>query len=100
MQRYDTAIYSWDWNFQGTHAGDATGYSVSKSYNDPGDRVVRLFVSDQDGAGYTNDTDVADTLTVKVRLTMETDWMSGYSIVETGLSSAVVGRELHALDRP
>lgn len=79
--KQDTAHYTWDWNYsadEGTgNTGTTTGYSASKTYNNPGNRVVRLYVYDSDGAGYTDDANKSDTVTVKVKLTLETDGMAG-----------------------
>ena len=89
----DTAHYRWDWNYEGAgdpdgNMGDASGLSASKSYSNPGNRVVRLYVYDTDGAGYTNDANKADTVTIKVKLTLETDWMANHDIYHSGLAEA------------
>jgi hypothetical protein len=73
----DTANYSWDWNYvAGTHDDNATGVSVSKTYNTPGNRVVQLKVWDNAGTGKTNDIDGYDTVTVRIKLVLETDSMA------------------------
>jgi hypothetical protein len=79
----DTAHYKWDWCYD--TGEDASGLAPSKTYYWSGNRTVRLRVYDTDGAGYTNDADKADTVTIKVKLTLETDWMTGYSIIESGV---------------
>jgi len=84
QQKNDTANYTWDWNYQtseGTgNTGTTSGYGpVSKTYNKPGDRVVRLYVYDKDDAGFTDDENKADTVKIKVKLSLETDWMTGAS---------------------
>ncbi|GAI29723.1 unnamed protein product, partial [marine sediment metagenome] len=56
-----------------------TGYAASKTYNKPGNRVVRLYVYDSDGTGYTDDDCMSHTINVTVKLTQETDWMTGQS---------------------
>jgi len=101
QMKNDTAIYRWDWNYKPGDGdmGNTGGLSFSKSYDDAGNRVVRLYVYDNDGAGYTNDANVADTVTVKVKLTLETDWMTGqdpycvaadHAIYHTDLAAAWV----------
>jgi hypothetical protein len=95
---YDTANYSWDWNYVwgGSNSYEASGVSASKYYNHAGTRVVQLKVDDTDGAGKVNDLVQTDTVIVCVRLTMEWDSMDGgggytaaqHQISETNLASA------------
>lgn len=48
VQKFDTANYNWDWNYQTSEGTGATGGNLGltpfKAYNNPGDRVVRLYV--------------------------------------------------------
>ncbi len=81
--KYDRARYKWDWCYD--TGEDTGGLAKSKTYYWPGNRTVRLRVYDDDGAGYTNDVNKTDTVTSKVKLTRETDWMAGYSIIESGV---------------
>jgi len=81
--KQDTAHYDWDYCY--STDVDTHGLTASIAWPTPGGRVVHLSVWDTDGVGYTNDANKADSMTVQVTMTVETDWMSGYGLVSMDL---------------
>jgi hypothetical protein len=107
QQKFDLAHYRWDMDYEPPNdpdgdLGDWEGYSGAKAWsvNGPGDRIVRLYVYDDHDFGCTDDANHADTVKIKVKLTLETDSMegasgewgsctaAGHAIVHDGLASA------------
>jgi hypothetical protein len=77
--KQDTAHYDWDYCYN-TDV-DTHGLHALIAYPTPGNRTVHLAVDDEDGDGYTDDDPEQDEMLLKVTMTVETDWMSGYQLV-------------------
>jgi hypothetical protein len=77
--KQDTAHYDWDYCYN----TDVDTHSLHAliAYPTPGNRTVHLAVDDEDGDGYTDDDPEQDEMLLKVTMTVETDWMSGYQLV-------------------